>query len=223
MPADPSNPKDALRRRIRAELALVSLDRWAEGSARICASLASLPLLQSARTLLLYAPMSGEIDIAPYARGLLLEKKTLALPRVDWENSRMTPAQITDWDDPAQLVSSRHGVREPAPSRPGVPLAAIDAVVVPGVAFGSRELPHSARWGRSGFARMGRGGGFYDRFLAQLPRQSRIVGVALDAQLVPDVPMSEWDVPIDAVVTPTRVLEARYARTPAPGSEADSR
>jgi 5-formyltetrahydrofolate cyclo-ligase len=71
-------------------------------------------------------------------------------------------------------------------------------VVVPGVAFDAR--------GR----RLGKGLGCYDRFLHGLAGTAVTVGLAYSRQMVEEVPVDSWDMPVDAVVTETEVL--RVAR-----------
>jgi 5-formyltetrahydrofolate cyclo-ligase len=75
-------------------------------------------------------------------------------------------------------------------------------VVVPGVAFD--------RKGR----RLGQGFGYYDRFLGALPEGVTRVGLAFWHQVVPEVPVDAWDVPVHALVTEEGVIRA--ARAPGP-------
>jgi 5-formyltetrahydrofolate cyclo-ligase len=66
---------------------------------------------------------------------------------------------------------------------------AVDVVILPGVAFS-----------RSG-ARLGQGGGWYDRFLAQIRPDCVVVGVAFAEQIVDDLPVEDHDVAVHHVVT----------------------
>lgn len=75
----------------------------------------------------------------------------------------------------------------------------IDAVVVPGLAFT-----------RTG-ARLGQGGGWYDRFLAGLEPTCATIGVCFDEQLVDDLPAEPHDVPVAMVVTPTTSIRVAAA------------
>ncbi|MBI5574982.1 MAG: 5-formyltetrahydrofolate cyclo-ligase [Deltaproteobacteria bacterium] len=70
----------------------------------------------------------------------------------------------------------------------------LDLVVVPGVAFDPM--------GR----RLGKGYGYYDRFLSGLAGSAVTVGLAFSRQVVPEVPVDPWDVPVDAVVTEDGVI-----------------
>ncbi|WP_408641525.1 5-formyltetrahydrofolate cyclo-ligase [Shimwellia pseudoproteus] len=77
-----------------------------------------------------------------------------------------------------------------------LPLAALDVLVVPLVAFDVHGQ------------RLGMGGGFYDRTL-QNWRQYRLqpVGYAHDCQQVDALPSESWDIPLPAVVTPSRIWQ----------------
>ena len=92
----------------------------------------------------------------------------------------------------AGLIAGRHGIREPAADVSAVPPGEIDLVLVPGLAFDEA--------GR----RLGRGAGYYDRFLA--PLSVATVGVAFELQLVPEVPAGSGDVPVGAIVTERRFI-----------------
>ncbi len=105
----------------------------------------------------------------------------------------MRGAEVSDWAH--DLVPGKHGIDQPAPDCPDLPTEQIDVILVPGIAFDST------------CARLGRGAGFYDRFLADPRVRAAKIGVAFDEQIVDAVPMDRWDVRLDAVVTPTRVFE----------------
>ncbi|MBQ8285168.1 MAG: 5-formyltetrahydrofolate cyclo-ligase [Thermoguttaceae bacterium] len=96
------------------------------------------------------------------------------------------------------LTSGAFGIWEPVPdaSRLVAP-DAFDVVLVPGLAF---DLDGG---------RLGRGAGFYDRFLATLPPKTRLVGVALDEQIVDKAPRDAFDLPVDALATPSRLVVFR--------------
>lgn len=97
---------------------------------------------------------------------------------------------------PSQLVAAAFGLREPDPelAAPADPSLA-ELIVVPGVAFSVNGL------------RLGMGGGYYDRFLAQV--SAPIVGLAYELQLVDSLPTAEHDQPVDIIVTELRVIRCR--------------
>jgi 5-formyltetrahydrofolate cyclo-ligase len=97
-------------------------------------------------------------------------------------------------DPDLDVILSAQGIPEPAAHCPSVSRAAIEFIVVPGIAFD----PDGHR--------LGYGGGYYDRLLPLLsPHAPRVAG-AFDLQVVPNVPVGPNDIAIDAVVTESREL-----------------
>jgi 5-formyltetrahydrofolate cyclo-ligase len=153
------------------------------------------------RRVALYAAMRGEVGTGLIRSRCLAAGVHLHYPRVmeDGELSFFRHREGDGW------VAGRFGIREPK----GLPgdesvRAGFDLVVVPGLAFDSR--------GR----RLGQGYGCYDRFLAALDGTAVTVGLAFSWQLVPEVPVDEWDVPVDAVVTEDGII--RVSRAAAGGT-----
>jgi 5-formyltetrahydrofolate cyclo-ligase len=105
------------------------------------------------------------------------------------------PAHPTDW------IIGQYGIMEPIPDLPAVEPAALDFIVVPAVIFGVRG------------ERIGRGGGFYDRYLPQAAGAVRI-GFGFDFQLVGEpLPQADWDAKMDVVVTDLRIIETSARQT----------
>jgi 5-formyltetrahydrofolate cyclo-ligase len=151
------------------------------------------------RRVALYAAIRGEVGTDRIRDGYLAGGSVLYYPRVAPDgNLWFYPHREGDrWE------SGRFGVREPrvesgtAGTRNG-----FDLVIVPGMAFDFA--------GR----RLGKGYGYYDRFLAGLAGGAETVGLAFSWQLVPEVPMEPWDVPVDAVVTDEGVIRAAREMRP---------
>lgn len=190
--------KAAIRKRVRESLAAMPSAELADRSRRACQRVMSSAYFACARTVLLYAPLPGELDVTSLILDCLAQKRTVCLPRVDWARIAMTPAKIDAF--PAGLVETKFGVREPGSDAPAVDVLDLDLVVVPGLAFDLRG------------GRLGRGAGFYDRFLADQNLKAITIGVALDAQIVADLPMrsgaagTDPDARMDAVLTETRIV-----------------
>ena len=69
-----------------------------------------------------------------------------------------------------------------------VPLEDIDLVIVPGVAFDKYNM------------RLGRGHGYYDRFLSSLPDRTKTIGLAFDFQVVENLPKDSHDIPVSRTI-----------------------
>src|SRR5437763_11121701 len=135
---------------------------------------------------MLYIRTPHEVDTAPLALRCWQSGKSVVVPKVSWDQRRMLPVEITSLQ--TDLTTSGHGIREPETGKP-VPIAEIDIVIVPGLGF----TPN-------GF-RIGRGMGFYDRFLAQPDFVGVSCGLAFEEQIVPNLPVLDHDVPLAMLVT----------------------
>ena len=140
-----------------------------------------------------YSPTRYEIDVFP----LLCQLDTIGcrclLPVVI---GRKEPLQFRYWKPGDKLVTSRFGILEPPVNHT---IATPDIIITPLLAFDS-----------AGY-RLGFGGGFYDRTLAELRNRSDIhaIGAAFEGQEIDSVPHDEFDQRLDAVVTEKRVLQIR--------------
>jgi 5-formyltetrahydrofolate cyclo-ligase len=183
----PGELKRALRSRLIAARARLSQEERARGSAAIAERVLGLPFLIEARTVALYAPLGTEVDALEIARRL--GGLRLLYPRARVDARSLTFARC----EPVELVRGPLGAREPPAGAPEVELADVDCVVVPGIGFSEDGV------------RLGRGGGYYDAALLEMPRARR-VGVAFEVQLVPTLPHEPHDATLDVVVTEARIL-----------------
>lgn len=185
--------KRALRDRVlQARDALPAGERLRAGAA-IAAAIAARGDFRAAGTVLLAVSFRSEWDTRSLLAAGLAVGKTVAAPRVHAANRMLEPCKILDLD--RDLAPGFHGIPEPLPHCAPVPLAAIDWVLVPGVAFDT------------GGYRIGYGGGYYDRLLPLLRRDARRVAGAFELQVVDRVPTAPHDLTVDAIVTEQRTLE----------------
>jgi 5-formyltetrahydrofolate cyclo-ligase len=184
--------KREIRRSVLAARdALREADRVARSAAILDRSLA-LPELERARTVMLYWSFGSEVATGPLIGRLRDLGTIIVLPRI--RGPQDLEAVAFEPGDPLRETS--FGAREPAEGAVVDP-GSIDVVVPPGVAFD-----------RSG-RRVGYGGGFYDRFLPMLGPGVPRIALAFDVQLVDELPAGGFDVPVDVVVTESRVLRCR--------------
>lgn len=155
-------------------------------SRRVCDRLASLPLLDGSGPLLAFHPLvREEVDLRPWLWDELAAGRVLALPRID--AAGITPCRIGSLEE---LQPSAFGTRDPGPGAAPLPLEQLHAVLVPGLAFQ-----------RAGGLRLGRGGGFYDRLLAQLPPAVLRIGLCFHDQLRSDLPRESHDQTVQFILT----------------------
>ena len=182
--------KHKLRSKMKAALAAMSEQDAAERSDRACDLLVALPEFAQARSVMLYAPIPGEVNCRPIAVRAWENGKTVLLPRVSWTQRHMEGVPVGSLDHPVK--ETRHGLLEPEGEH--VPIEQIDLIVVPGLAYD--------RLGN----RLGRGGGFYDRFLARPGLAAHTCGLAFAVQVVDEIPIHPNDFPVKVLVTDTEVI-----------------
>lgn len=193
-----NDSKAALRKRMRALLDSLTEPQRQAASAAACARLAGLDAFRNASTVMLYLPLTAEVDATPLALQCFRTGKTVCVPRVDWQRKEMQPVETTSLDDRV-MDTDEHGVRCPRIAHPIMPRL-IDMVVVPGLAFDAQGN------------RLGRGGGYYDRFLTRLRDNVVMVGLAFDQQIVDQIPKAKHDIVMDLVVTDRRVAQGSTSR-----------
>ncbi|MEM9372569.1 MAG: 5-formyltetrahydrofolate cyclo-ligase [Planctomycetota bacterium] len=186
--------KATLRASVSRAVARMRDGEREHASERIVRSIADSGWWQSAGCALIYASDGTEPDVDALIEIARDARKPLAVPGIDWASRSIQPRLVRSADD---LEIGRHGIRVPRQTCQDAEPGSIDLVLVPGVAFD-----------RSG-GRLGRGGGFYDRFLASgraRPMGAGGVtptafGVGFAAQIVERVPMEPHDQRMDGLVT----------------------
>lgn len=169
----------------------MSASAAARASRAACASLMELKEFREARVVMLYTPIPLEVDCIELALSAWQDDKTVLLPKVDWSQRHMLALQCRSLDD--EMVMGRHGIDEPAGGEPW-PLEEIDFIVVPALAYD--------RHGN----RLGRGGGFYDKFLASGGMRAVTCGLGFAQQVLDRLPTTSTDYPLDLLVTDEEVL-----------------
>jgi 5-formyltetrahydrofolate cyclo-ligase len=193
MPVSQLALKQTFRKTIFAQRDQLPADARAARSASIIERLMQMPEYRRAETVLGYMNFGAEFESSLWVERVLAEGKRLALPKVNRHTNRLDLYWLGDLEN--QLAVGSWGIREPVVERcerlngPND----VEFVLLPGVAF--------ARDG----ARLGYGGGFYDKLLADLPsdRTQRpvLVAAAFALQIVEFIPQEPTDVRVEWIVT----------------------
>lgn len=196
----PPRPRFADKAAARAwARAPLPADDVAAASALIARRLLAQDWMQLPSPLGLYRSAPAEVATAPFyaaaqANGWDVAAPVAAGPAYGWR---------TD-DADAPVEAGPHGILQPVGGAAADP-AGLRVVLVPGLAFDRRG------------ARLGHGGGHYDRLLAAAQRTAFLVGLCFDARLADTLPAGPLDVPMDAIVTERAIhyapaAEAKLAR-----------
>jgi 5-formyltetrahydrofolate cyclo-ligase len=182
--------KKELRQKLRRMLAAIPPEAVAQRSRRACSQLFEQPEYRRAEVVMVFLSLPTEIDTTPLVLRAWQDRKRVLAPKVSWEQRRMLPIEIYSLQQ--DLTPGQLGIREPVDGQPFlVPL--IDLVIVPGLGFD--PFGH----------RLGRGRGFYDRFLSQPDFQGIACALAFEEQFVDIIPAGPHDAPIHMLVTDQRV------------------
>jgi 5-formyltetrahydrofolate cyclo-ligase len=184
--------KEQMRSMLREQAKGFTAAERAAASELACARLLGMPWFASARTVMLYAAMETELDVSLVAKECRRTGRVVALPAVDWSGGTMSARRVDDWA--SVLVTGKHGVREPRGDTPLVEVEDLDLIVVPGLGFGRDRT------------RLGRGGGYYDRFLSGASIRAARVGIGFSWQVLASMPTTDSDVTLDGVVTDRDVI-----------------
>jgi len=138
---------------------------------------------KKAKTVMFYIAFDGEVNTDEMIKQARQQGKQVVVP-VCKQNRRINPCRFKSG---TRLMRGPYGIREPRPQRP-IKLKDLELVIVPGVAFDKKGN------------RLGRGRGYYDRFLARLSAKIVTVGLAFDFQVLPSVPATSEDTGVDRVI-----------------------
>lgn len=188
---DCEQSKTSLRHLIREKLHAHSSENDLFSSI-ICTHLIELDIFQAAckkDRLMIYLSFGDEVQTTP-----LLTERSVVVPYC--ENDTIIPVRIFSRND---LEPSRFGILEPKRGvrndvRHLVTPEELDVIIVPGLAFD--KLGN----------RLGRGKGYYDRFLSRFSSNIISIGLAFEYQIVYRVPVDHWDCPVSMIVTEKQII-----------------
>jgi len=178
--------KAQLRSKLQTALLGVQPEQREAKSRLACDLLVATEQFQGASTIMLFLSLPHEIETAEAILAAWQSDKTVAVPKVSWEQRHMIPVQINSLE--TGLSTNSWGLRTPTTGKP-VPFGDIDLVVTPGLAFDAKGN------------RLGRGGGYYDRFLAHDRLKACKCGFAFAEQVIASVPVNEHDQSMDMLIT----------------------
>lgn len=177
--------KKELRRYIREQKRHFTPQQLGEMSLGIMSSLLTHPRVQEEDTILMYHSLPDEVDTHSALDKLLAMGKKVLLPKVI-SDTEMTIHEYTGKD--SLQPSEPYGILEPTTPELSISNCQLSIAIVPGMAFD-----------RQGH-RLGRGKGYYDRFLSRIPNIYKI-GVCFPFQMLESIPSESTDVVMDEVIT----------------------
>ena len=184
--------RQQIRQQIRQRRRALTPEQQTQFALHAADRMMAYPPVLLAQTVAVFLSFDGELDKRPLIDQLWRAGKRVYLPVLH----PFSPGNLLflHYHPSSDLVVNRLNIREPKLDvRDVLPLSQLDVLVTPLVAFDAAGQ------------RLGMGGGFYDRTL-QNWRQHRLqpVGYAHDCQQVDALPTEQWDIPLPAVITPSK-------------------
>ena len=163
-------------------------------SLRVVNNAFTLSEFQTAKIVACYVNNGSEVETKPIIRNILSSSKKVLVPTVTGERDLV----FSELRSLEELVTGTFGILEPQPdlTRPRS-LETVNLAFIPGIV-----------WDSEGYRVVGWGKGYFDAVLEKLPSWATSIGLASEQQVVERVPREEFDLPVDLIVTETRVIRA---------------
>ncbi len=192
--------KRRLRQVIRARLRALEPGEFLEAGRKIVEHVTPLldqisGLSQDPPTVAYFASLPHEISTEPLDELLRTRRVRRLLPRIS--AGELVFHQMKGGEPVSALERDRLGIHTPTSALPVVPLEDADLILAPGLAFDSHG------------ARLGQGGGYYDRMLQKVRASASppsVIGICLDIQRLEQIPTEPLDERVDAVCSPRQGL-----------------
>ena len=185
----------ALREQIPSEIRLAC-------SKQICAQIVNLQAYRQAVTILGYMNFGAEFASELWVQQVLQDGKRLVLPRVNHHTNQLDLYFVEDVGN--QLATGLWGIREPIVERCErlTMLNEVEFALLPGVAFTRKG------------ARLGYGGGYYDKLLANSTIRPALAAAAFELQIVEQIPQEATDVKVARIITERETIDCSAQGNP---------
>lgn len=147
---------------------------------------------KNANVIFVFVSFKSEVDTHKIITYALKDSKTICVPKINVSEKEM---EIFKIESLGELKEGYYGILEPQENCPSVNSDEIDLILMPGAAFDKQG------------GRIGYGGGFYDRFLKRMNKKVDKIALAYDFQIIDKVPMEEFDIKINGIVTNNQYIK----------------
>lgn len=204
------NTRASIRQELRSRRKTLTPTFQKKAAEALSLTLENDIVVKKANHIALYLANNGELDLQPFIHWCWQQNKHLYLPIVHpFSKGHLL---FLRYDNNSTMILNRYNIEEPKLDvRDIKPLQQLDIILTPLVAFDSTG------------ARIGMGGGYYDRTLATWYEHylqnkeyaqgkqchPSLIGVAHDCQQITKVPHESWDIPLPKIITPTRTIKCK--------------
>jgi len=188
--------KKILRKQILDSKKLLSRQAILEKSNKIVNKLIKFDKYQQSKKIMLYIATKTEVQTQKIIESAQKDYKNIYIPVIFPKKHDLEPSLVYDFNK--ELTLGELGVYQPKEDFFRIiPPTELDLVIIPGVAFSLRG------------DRLGRGGGYYDRFLKKLTKKTVVIALAFEMQIVEEIPLEDNDVPVNYIITENRIIQKK--------------
>lgn len=178
--------KSQVRKEITEKIKAQSPDEKDKKDKIIAKKLLKLKEFEKAKVIAFYVSLKSEVDTIALIDNALTKGKRVVVPVITGNDLSLSEIRSRKQD----LKKGPCGILQPMQNKKkAFPKEGIDMIIVPGIAFTKKG------------ARLGRGKGFYDKFLKNMPDRIKKIGLAYDIQIIKGLPVTPRDIPVDIVIT----------------------
>lgn len=201
------NDRQSIRKKILTKRKTLTSTFQTNAAQSLLSSLQNDIDIKRANHIALYLAVNGELDLQPFIHWCWQQQKQVYLPVVHpFSNGHLL---FLRYDNTSTMVKNQYHIEEPRLDiRHIKPIQELEVILTPLVAFDNTG------------ARIGMGGGYYDRTLANWHKnqhhQSKYnfypIGIAYDFQQIAKVPCEHWDIPLPKIITPTQNINCHLGK-----------
>ena len=182
--------KNKIRKQVKETLSTLSRPLYEDYSYKIARTLFADDDWKKAKIIGIYVSRQPEVDTYQIIRKAWEQGKQVVIPRCSPTDKRLSFRTLTEF---SQLESVYYGLLEPIEEMTAeINAEMIDLIIVPGLGYT-----------RSGY-RLGFGGGYYDRFLANY--SGKTLSLAFNQQIISHLPIEDHDIPVSKIITNGEVI-----------------
>lgn len=188
--------KKSIREKVLKKRKNLNKEKRAIYSNEIISKIFNSSYYKNAKTIMCFISFSDEVDTHEFIKQSIKDWKKIVVPITFPKTHELKPSLLKDFNE---LEPGFYNILTPKKEfERFIDPKDIDLVITPGVAF------------RKDGYRVGYGGGYYDRFLSKIP-DTPTIGIAFDIQIVEDLPVDSYDIPVDYIYTEKNILTSKNA------------
>ena len=194
--------KKEFRKKINSHLSQLEENYFIQKSDEVCKNILSWKIYQNAKTILFYMPLKTEPNIFKIIEQSFLQKKDCYIPKITDETTMKFFLLEKEKSILEQVEAGCYGILEPKENLPQLKIETLQKkenilILIPAMAFDKNKN------------RIGKGKGFYDRFLSKIFEKYQenitLAGISFDCFIYDKIPTETNDMKVDYIISDSRI------------------